>query len=273
MVCDFQFFVHGVKSNSTEYTLNDRALTGLFLWKRGVPMPGKLKLVVVFSFFFLTMCRGYAAPVSTIDGMSCRAYTAYFEQGFGTSKGLECYYTCPDEIVVGPLDFQADPAYSATKGDLDRLYCGIAPVWTATAVSTNIAMTTTASPISSASPIPTASATSPASPTAETSLTSQAPLFTGSVTMCDTGAALISFRLIEPPPDLTGKTLTAQIDEQESICAINPTNPSLMTCTLPTNMTFPARVVVSLDGLVVNDFTFDGIGCAELTTPIPTTTP
>lgn len=235
-------------------------------------MHRKLKLAVVFSALLLPMCRAYAAPVSTIDGLSCRAYRAYFEEGLSTSKGLECYYTCPDE-TVGPLNFEADPSLSATKGDLDRIYCGIAPEWTATAISTDIALTPTVSPSSTASPIPTASATSPASPTAETELTSQAALLTGRVTMCDTGSALISFRMIEPPPDLTGKTLTTQIGEQESNCYINPTNTSLMTCTMPADVTFPARVVVSLDDLVVNDFTFDGIGCAQLTTPMPTTTP
>jgi hypothetical protein len=235
-------------------------------------MHGKARLVVVFSALFLTMCRQFAAPISTIDGMSCRAYTAYFVQGLGTSKGLECYYTCPDEIV-GPLNFEVDPALQATKGDLDRLYCGIAPQWTATAVSTSTVRPPTVSPTSSASPIPAASATSPASPTAEPGLAPPASLLTGRVTMCDTGAALISFRMIEPPADLTGKTLTAQIGEQERDCSINPTNTSLVTCTLPAGVTFPARVVVRLDDLVVNDFTFDGIGCAELTTPIPTTTP
>jgi hypothetical protein len=235
-------------------------------------MHKKARLVVVFSALLITMCRQYAAPVSTIDGMSCRAYTAYFVQGLGTSKGLECYYTCPDE-VVGPLNFEIDPALQATKGDLDRTYCGIAPQWTATAVSTGMVLTPTVLPTSTTSPIPTASATSPASPTAEPELTSPATLLTGQVTMCDTGAALISFRMIEPPPDLTGKTLTAQIGEQEGDCYINPTNTSLITCTLPAGVTFPARVVVRLDGPAVNDFTFDGLGCAELTTPVPTTTP
>src|SRR5215216_266121 len=234
-------------------------------------MQKKLKLVV-FSAFLLTMCREYAAPVSTIDGMSCRAYTAYLEEGLRTSKGLECYYTCPYEIV-GPLNFMADPALSATKEDLDREYCGIAPEWTATPVSTSIALTPTVSLTSTASPIPTASATSPASPTAELVLTSQPSLLTGRVTMCDTGAALISFRIVDTPPDLIGKTLTTQIDAQESTCYNNPTNPSLMTCTIPADVTFPARVIVSLDGLVVNDFTFDGIGCIQITTPLPTTTP
>jgi hypothetical protein len=91
--------------------------------------------------------------------------------------------------------------------------------------------------------------------------------------MCDTGADLVSFRIVQPPPDLTGKTLTVQIAEQESACYVNQTNPSLLTCTIPAGVTFPARVVVNLDGAVVNDFNYDGLYCAELTTPIATTTP
>jgi hypothetical protein len=115
-------------------------------------------------------------------------------------------------------------------------------------------------------------------PPAEISATEEIPptgpsLLTGRVTMCDTGGNLINFRLAELPPDLTGKTLTAQIAEQESTCYINPTNPSLMTCTLPPGVTFPAQVVVTMDGAVVIDFVYDGLECAQITTPIPTTTP
>jgi hypothetical protein len=46
-----------------------------------------------------------------------------------------------------------------------------------------------------------------------------------------------------------------------------------LTCTLPPDMTFPASIVVSVDGAVVNDFVYDGLGCAEITTPVATTTP
>jgi hypothetical protein len=98
-------------------------------------------------------------------------------------------------------------------------------------------------------------------------------LLTGRVLMCDMGANLINFRMVQPSPDLTGKTLTAQIDGMESQCYVNQTNATLLTCTLPTEVTFPLRVVVSLDGAVVNDFTYDGIGCEILTTAVPTTTP
>jgi hypothetical protein len=65
----------------------------------------------------------------------------------------------------------------------------------------------------------------------------------------------------ESAPDLADKTLMVLISEQESTCDVNPLNPSLLTCTTATPLTFPMRVVVQLDGAEVNDFTFDGFGC------------
>ena len=231
-------------------------------------MRKELKLLVVLLCLLLTMCRRYeeGAPLLTLEGLSCRNYTAYFEHGLSSSKGLECYYACPDK-TIGPLDFQLDPALLYTEGDMDRLYCGIdfQPTPTAAVAST--------SPTAVAPPTLVSSPTTEISVTAELSLTAPSPLLTGKVTMCDTGMNLISFRTIEPPPDLAGKTLTAQIADQDSSCYINPTNPSLMTCTIPSGVMFPAHVVVSVDGLVVNDFVYDGLGCAQLTTPMPTTTP
>jgi hypothetical protein len=91
--------------------------------------------------------------------------------------------------------------------------------------------------------------------------------------MCDTGGNLISFRIAQPLPDLTGRSLTAQIGGQESVCYVNATNPSLMTCALPSGMTFPTPIVVSVDGTVASEFTYDGLGCTEITTPVATTTP
>jgi hypothetical protein len=91
--------------------------------------------------------------------------------------------------------------------------------------------------------------------------------------MCDVAADLINFRMLEPPPDLTGKTVMAEINAQELSCAVNPVNTSLLTCNLPPAVTFPARIIIYVDQDVVNDFTFSGLGCANITTPIVTTTP
>jgi hypothetical protein len=84
------------------------------------------------------------------------------------------------------------------------------------------------------------------------------------VTMCDGATNLISFRIVEPPPDLTDRTLVVQIAGLESTCTVNPVNPSLLTCTIPALVTFPADVVVSLDGVVVNEFSFNGAGCINI---------
>ena len=91
--------------------------------------------------------------------------------------------------------------------------------------------------------------------------------------MCDVAVNLISFRMFEPVPDLTTGTLDVQIADQPSSCETNPTNPSLLTCTIPPGVFFPARVVVHLNGAMVNDFIYDGLGCAKIATVFPTTTP
>ena len=227
----------------------------------------KKKLFLAFYALLLTMCRSYsqAQPVSPIDGLSCRSYTAYFEGGSGiASEGVECSYTCPNGETVGPRDFESDPSLSATKGDLDSLFCGVTPV-TFTPAPTLV--------VSSPTPAETATLEATATAAITISPTAGSPLFTGQVTMCDTGANLISFRIVTPAPDLTGKIVTVVIADQESSCGVNPTNTSLMTCTIPSGVTFPASVVVSLDGAVVNDFVHDGIGCTQITTPVVTTTP
>ena len=97
-------------------------------------------------------------------------------------------------------------------------------------------------------------------------------MLTGSVTLCDEPTGLISFRMVDTALDLTDRVLTVQISEQQTTCAVNPVNTSLLTCDLPSPISFPVEIVVSLDGAVVNDFTFDGIGCVLIDTPIPALT-
>lgn len=213
------------------------------------------KLLLVFFTLLLSMCSSstQVEPFKPIDGLSCRGSTA---------NEVVCSYTCPNGETV---DFDTDPSFSATKGDLDRLYCGVVPP-TFTPIATLVA--------SSSTPAETATLEATATAAITISPTAGSPLFTGQVTMCDTGANLISFRIVTPAPDLTGKTVTVVIADQESSsCTVNPTNTSLMTCTIPPAVTFPTQVVVSLDGAVVNDFVHEGIGCTQITTPVVTTTP
>jgi hypothetical protein len=91
--------------------------------------------------------------------------------------------------------------------------------------------------------------------------------------MCDLGGKLINFKLEEPAPDLDGTTLEVQIEGRESTCYINPTNPSLLTCRIPVGVSFPADIVVSLNGVIVNEFVYSGLGCSILTTQTPAPRP
>ena len=95
------------------------------------------------------------------------------------------------------------------------------------------------------------------------------PLLAETVSMCDLGGKLINFRLLSPIPELTVEDLKVQIAEQESTCYINPTNPSLLTCTISNDISFPAQVVVSVGDTVVNNFVYSGLGCSIVTTPTP----
>lgn len=231
-------------------------------------MPGKIKLLLLLSAFLLTMCKNYdqAGPVVAANGLSCQNFIDYGV--FSQEEGAECFYACPDGTVRQPVipgNFSTESTlYSASKQELDSQFCGIASQPTST-----IPPVSTSPPLAASTPSPTLTPTIQVSPTAEISPTAQSPLLTGAVTLCDENLGLISFRMVETAPDLTDKILTVQLAEQETACAVNPVNTSLLTCDLPSPITFPARILVSLDGAVVNDFTYDGIGCILVDTPIP----
>jgi len=260
-------------------------------------MSKKVVFMLVFSAFFLTMCKTYASePTTYTNGLSCNNYTdhRFFEwrgeeyNYYIREEGADCSYTCSDGTTfLMNISGTVSSMYSASKDELDAQFCGVAlqptptealptesPTLTATPTfAVEATPTLEASPTLAESPIPGASPTGEIAATAESTSSARGSLLTGRVTMCDTGGNLISFRLTQPPPDLTGKILTAQIGGQASACYINATNPSLMTCTLPPGMVFPAQVIVSVDGTVASEFTYDGKGCTEITTPIATTTP
>jgi len=229
-------------------------------------MTQKLKILLVLSTFLLSMCRSYDnGTVASINGLSCQNYTDY---GFLTrSEGADCFYVCPDGTVTQPHiseNFSGDSSlFTASKEELDSQFCSVSAQATATE---SLASTPAAA---SATEPPLETATIDASPRAPISPTAAAPILTGEVTMCDQTTDLISFRILDTAPDLTGELVTARIAEQESTCAVNPVNTSLLTCTLPSPLTLPAQVVVSLDGAVVNDFQYDGVGCILVDTPIP----
>jgi hypothetical protein len=225
----------------------------------------------VLSTFLLSMCRSYDqnGTVSSINGLSCQNYTDY--GFFKRSEGAACFYVCPDGTVAQPHiseNFSGDSSlFTAARNELDSQFCSLPAQSTATESLASTPATPLATSSTTAPPIETA--TIDASPTVEISPTAAPLLLTGEVTMCDQTIDLISFRILDTAPDLTDELVTLQISEQETTCAVNPVNTSLLTCSLPSLITFPARVVASLDGAVVNDFQYDGVGCILVDTPIP----
>lgn len=245
-------------------------------------MGRKLKLVIMFSCLLLTMCKSYVGDTTYENGLACHNYVdiRFFEwrgeeyKYYVREEGADCSHVCPDgSVKSAAISGTISDLYAASEADLDSRFCSVPFQPTPTEPLATVSPTSVPSATPTLTPTVEALATTDLSSTVQASPTAQSSLLTGRVTMCDTGGGLISFRIMQPPPDLTGQTVTAQIAGQENACYVNQTNPSLMTCTLPAGVTFPARIVVSVDGAVVNDFTFDGIGCGDLTTPVPTTTP
>lgn len=235
-------------------------------------MHKKLKLFATFSVLLITtMCTFYdpGGAVVSPNGLSCQTRTdfGFFER----QRSAQCYYQCPDGSVKQPEiagDFSVSaPLYSASKEDLDAQFCSEA----LQPAPTRPPATATATPAITATPPLTKEVSSTS--TAKISVTEQPPLLAGDVTMCDLAVRLINFRMTEPVSDLSGKDLAVRIAGKETTCAVNPVNTSLLTCGIPASVTFPARVLVRLDDVVVNDFTFTGVGCAKISTAFPTTTP
>lgn len=239
-------------------------------------MHRKLKLFAAFSTLLLSMCTFYdqSGAIVSPNGLSCQNRTDYGL--FQSERAAECYYKCPDGTVRQPEikgEFSvSSPLYSAPQAEMDGQYCQGAMLTSTprptSEVPTDLPVDATATPaFSTEQALPSPSATS------LITVPNQPPLLRGDVTMCDVAVNLISFRMLEPVPDLTAAALEVQIADQPSFCTVNPTNTSLLTCTIPPGVVFPARVFVRLDGATVNDFIYDGLGCAKIATQFPTTTP
>ena len=230
-------------------------------------MPRKLILSAISSVLLLTMCTFYDQTeiVTSSNGLTCQTITKVGslqdeQRRFSIlSQAARCSYQCPDgtftEFEIPGKFSSSSRLYSASKEELNVQFC-----------STMLQPTPILSPTSAVFPtvFPIASPTEQASsgPTVEAGTGVQQPLLTGEVPMCNLGVDLINFRMVEPVPDLTGKDLSVEIADQRRFCTINQVNTSLLTCTLPAELSFPFRVVVRLDGAMVNDFIYNGSACA-----------
>jgi hypothetical protein len=250
-------------------------------------MSGKTKVFLLFLACLLTMCTQYTNQTIHANELDCQDYTEYkfFEWSgesynfYSREVGTTCTYTCSDGTVKDVnLTDENSSLVTSSREVLNAELCGeVVPSPTA------MESLLTQFPVSTGSPAVAATRTARGSPTATPTLgtpatTTPVPAATiaaggeylsGTVSMCDLGGKLINFRIEQPPRDITGMTLKVLIEDRESMCYVNPTNRSLLTCTIPVGVSFPANIVVSLDGTVVNEFVYNGLGCALITTPTP----
>ena len=86
-------------------------------------------------------------------------------------------------------------------------------------------------------------------------------------------------RMVDSPPDLTGKNFVIRINNTEVDCVIPGNNPSLYSCVLPNGMSFPATILATVDDAEVNNFNYSGSNCLNLprepepNNPMPTNPP
>jgi hypothetical protein len=226
-------------------------------------MHRNIKLLAVLFALLVSMCTVYdqSGAIVAPNGLSCQNRTNY-DSSIEGQASADCYYLCPDgtgrQLEIEGGFSASSPLYSASKEEVDTQFC-----------QGSLLPTPTQPPDS-----PTLEATEPVLPSPTSGIgASGEPLLQGEVTMCDTGIRLINFRMLEPAPDLVVEGLEVEIADQSTTCSVNPTNPSLLTCNLPASVTFPVRVLVRMDGAVANDFLYDGLGCAQIATAFPTTTP
>jgi hypothetical protein len=106
------------------------------------------------------------------------------------------------------------------------------------------------------SPIPSLPPALP-SPTPSPTL---APILTGEVTYCNPDTHVMNLRLAD---GFVAQDFQYQVtmNDQALNCEINESNPSLLLCSYPPSVTFPAQVHVEINDTAVNSFVFDGASC------------
>ena len=215
---------------------------------------GNAFLVLVIMAFTTAMCRSYDEQLGFVtyqNGWSCQTYTEYFGSGLSVENGHECQVICangtagPPRSVQNPLELE--------HVDL-RAFCGVAAP---TATEIVITATDTATPRVHENTGSSPTAQPPATSTRTATRVPLLPLLTEEMTSCGNNNQLgwwVNFRLAEPRQELSNRDLEVTIGGLETPCGINQENPSLLTCFAPSGLTYPADVVVKLDGSQVNNF-------------------
>lgn len=202
----------------------------------------RLLIMLIVSAFATVVCRCTGAEAATLrlsDGaiLQCFKFGEYiaFEQPGIDRYSFDCKIPCPDGSAVSVEKLVNEYADSKNiKFDLPTLqlkYCPAVPP---------------PPPLEKAPPIQ-----------ADVPL----PLLTGKITSCNYQAGFINFELADPARSLDQLHMQVAFNEDETVCNVPTTNADILTCTLPRGIRFPLNVLVQVDNVEVNDFSFDGSYC------------
>ncbi len=222
------------------------------------------RLWLIFTAFTVMFCRivGCSDPQTMTmregDVTTTFVCTSHTDFATGSDKGMTpgetCNIPCPDGSVQKvDMPDVPDPQFlnSHTTSEIQAMYCpGLA---TATATAT---VTST----------PGATSTATSTPTKRPTAT-PAPYLSGDVTTCNLTDRYINFPIDPNAADISGLDFEVTIGGVPSTCNVPSSNANILSCTFSQGQTFPAQVIVSVDGFITNDFTFDGGIC--VTNPVP----
>lgn len=226
------------------------------------------QLLLILAALATLMCRcsldsGTPVKLSFSDGSSvqCRRYTDYivtWTDLSGSTSEYDCEIPCPDGSTVRVE--RLSPLQVGTEGEtqdaevLQSWQAQYCPADPSTGGATRIP------PTSSPAPTMTAMAARTATPSATAT---PRPLLTGGVSACDLTQGFINFTLAQPPLDISGKLLNVRFNDTLARCSIPRVNPTVLTCNIPAGARPPVNISVTLDGVLVNSFGYNGANCTS----------
>jgi hypothetical protein len=116
---------------------------------------------------------------------------------------------------------------------------------------------------SSSTPIPTATAQPTATSTLVPTATLVTALLSGDVSACDLTSGFINFRLATISPLVNESDIALTINGSQVSCSFAGSDNSLLSCPLPTGVTFPAQIDVKVANASTDNFSYDGASCVR----------
>lgn len=217
----------------------------------------RLVLFLLLTAFSTLVCRcGFdrGSPVTLLlaDGntLECREFyesnptwqTIFYFYSY------DCSIPCPDGSLV--------PAKEMRLPNIEGKYNGvdIVDLDLATLQGQHCPAPTEV-PAETETPTPT-----PLASTGNVQVTS-APFLTGKITACNYKAGFINFERADAAQEYSPESVQVVFNQQSTQCSVPDSNRGVLSCGLPAGVRFPLNVQVNVEGVSVNDFSFDGSFC------------